>query len=171
MATRADAHQSYANTGLTTRKDSLTICCKTTLHLCKQDIVLARHADMRTKIYKGYNAIFGIRLNLALLIIVVLSLLGYGEFEVVPLSPNGGSSTLLPRHQRNSTQEIWVDIKNYEGCYQISNKGHVKNLEREVISGGITRTQSERILTHWCGKTHCRQHPRYAVCSPPYGSI
>ena len=25
----------------------------------------------------------------------------------------------------NSTQEIWVDIKNYEGCYQISNKGRV----------------------------------------------
>ena len=53
----------------------------------------------------------------------------------------------------NSTQEIWVDIKNYEGCYQISNKGRVKSLEREVVSGGITRTQSERILTHWCGKT------------------
>ena len=28
----------------------------------------------------------------------------------------------------NSTQEIWVDIKNYEGCYQISNKGRVKSL-------------------------------------------
>ena len=53
----------------------------------------------------------------------------------------------------STTQEIWVDIKNYEGCYQISNKGRVKSLEREVISGGITRTQSERILTHWCGKT------------------
>ena len=38
---------------------------------------------MRTKIYKGYNAIFGVRLNFALLVIVVLSLLGYGEFEVV----------------------------------------------------------------------------------------
>ena len=38
---------------------------------------------MRSKIYKGYNAILGVRLNLALLVIVVLSLLGYGEFEVV----------------------------------------------------------------------------------------
>ena len=53
----------------------------------------------------------------------------------------------------SNTQEIWVDIKNYEGCYQISNKGRVKSLEKEVTSGGITRTQSERILTHWCGKT------------------
>ena len=53
----------------------------------------------------------------------------------------------------SNTQEIWVDIKNYEGCYQISSKGRVKSLEKEVTSGGITRTQSERILTHWGGKT------------------
>ena len=31
----------------------------------------------------------------------------------------------------SDTQEIWVDIENYEGCYQISNKGRVKSLERE----------------------------------------
>ena len=53
----------------------------------------------------------------------------------------------------STTQEIWVDIENYEGCYQVSNKGRIKSLEREVTSGGITRTQPERILTHWCGKT------------------
>lgn len=51
------------------------------------------------------------------------------------------------------TQEIWVDIRNYEGCYQISNKGRVKSLEREVLHDGITYTQPERILTHWCGTT------------------
>ena len=53
----------------------------------------------------------------------------------------------------SNTQEIWVDIKNYEGYYQISNKGRVKSLERKVTSGDITRTQSERILVHWRGKT------------------
>lgn len=53
----------------------------------------------------------------------------------------------------NDIQEIWVDIKNYEGCYQISNKGRVKSLEREVTSGGLTRTQPERILAHWRGRT------------------
>ena len=53
----------------------------------------------------------------------------------------------------STTLEIWVDIKNYEGCYQISNKGRVKSLERGGTSGGITRTQSERILQHWRGKT------------------
>ena len=46
-----------------------------------------------------------------------------------------------------------MDIENYEGSYQVSNKGRIKSLEREVTSGGITRTQPERILTHWCGKT------------------
>ncbi len=42
----------------------------------------------------------------------------------------------------SDTQEIWVDIENYEGCYQVSNKGRVKSLEREVISGGIARSPS-----------------------------
>lgn len=51
------------------------------------------------------------------------------------------------------TQEIWVDIRNYEGKYQISNKGRVKSLEREVSHDGITYTQPERIMSHWCGTT------------------
>ena len=28
----------------------------------------------------------------------------------------------------STTQDIWVDIKNYEGCYQVSNKGRIKSL-------------------------------------------
>ncbi len=51
------------------------------------------------------------------------------------------------------TREIWVDIRNYEGRYQISNKGRVKSLERTVSHDGITYTQPERILSHWCGTT------------------
>ena len=27
--------------------------------------------------------------------------------------------------------EIWADIKNYEGIYQISNKGNIKNIKRD----------------------------------------
>ena len=53
----------------------------------------------------------------------------------------------------SSTQEVWVDIRNYEGYYQISNKGRIKSLEREVSHDGITYTQPERILCHWCGTT------------------
>ena len=51
------------------------------------------------------------------------------------------------------TREIWVDIKNYEGKYRISNKGRIKSLERQVSHGGITWTQPERIMSHWCGTT------------------
>ena len=51
------------------------------------------------------------------------------------------------------TREIWVDIKNYEGKYRISNKGRIKSLERQVSHGGITWIQPERIMSHWCGTT------------------
>ncbi len=49
--------------------------------------------------------------------------------------------------------EIWVDIKNYEGKYRISNLGRVKSLERQVSHDGITWIQPERIMCHWCGTT------------------
>ena len=51
------------------------------------------------------------------------------------------------------TREIWVDIKNYEGKYKISNLGRVKSLERQVSHDGITWIQPERIMCHWCGTT------------------
>jgi hypothetical protein len=43
--------------------------------------------------------------------------------------------------------EIWKDIEGFEGCYQISNFGRVKSLERQIKhpSGGL-RTIKERIL-------------------------
>lgn len=46
------------------------------------------------------------------------------------------------------SKEIWKDIKNYEGLYQISNKGRVKSLLKERISGRyrIVMTYKERIL-------------------------
>lgn len=51
------------------------------------------------------------------------------------------------------TREIWVDIKNYEGKYRISNLGRVKSLERQVSHDGITWIQPERIMCHWYGTT------------------
>ena len=51
------------------------------------------------------------------------------------------------------TREIWVDIKNYEGKYRISNLGRVKSLEWQVSHDGITWIQPERIMCHWCGTT------------------
>lgn len=35
-------------------------------------------------------------------------------------------------------QEIWKDIKGYEGLYQVSNKGRVKSLDRYVLRNGNT---------------------------------
>ena len=45
-------------------------------------------------------------------------------------------------------QEIWKNIKGYEGHYQVSNTGKVKSLERTEICGGRAkqRIRRERIL-------------------------
>lgn len=53
----------------------------------------------------------------------------------------------------SDTQEIWVDIKNYEGKYQISSKGRVKSLAREVSHVGFSYRLPERVLSSWCGTT------------------
>ena len=36
----------------------------------------------------------------------------------------------------NMQQEIWKDIPNYEGYYQVSNLGRVKSLSREILNQG-----------------------------------
>lgn len=41
--------------------------------------------------------------------------------------------------------EIWKDIKGYEGCYQVSNLGRVKSVERLVNNKQGMRTQREKI--------------------------
>lgn len=43
-------------------------------------------------------------------------------------------------------KEIWKDIKGYEGLYQVSNLGRVKNLERKVRCKNAERTIKEKIL-------------------------
>lgn len=48
-------------------------------------------------------------------------------------------------------EEIWVDIKGYEGLYQVSNLGRVKSLERTVKhSSGGDKIVKERILKGSC---------------------
>lgn len=43
--------------------------------------------------------------------------------------------------------EIWKDIPQYEGYYQVSNYGRVKSLKRTIVdSRGISKTVNERIL-------------------------
>lgn len=44
--------------------------------------------------------------------------------------------------------EIWKDIKGYEGKYMVSSLGNVKTLRREYISGlGLVKYTEERLLT------------------------
>lgn len=45
-------------------------------------------------------------------------------------------------------EEIWRDIQDFEGIYQVSNLGRVKSLERQEICGGRAkqRIRRERIL-------------------------
>lgn len=45
------------------------------------------------------------------------------------------------------SEEIWKDIKGYEGYYQVSDQGRVKSLERNISHWcGGERIQKERIL-------------------------
>ena len=48
--------------------------------------------------------------------------------------------------QVNIMKEIWKDVKGYEGCYQVSNLGRVKSLERKVRGGNNWPTRKECIL-------------------------
>jgi hypothetical protein len=43
---------------------------------------------------------------------------------------------MLEFTEKELKNEIWKDIKNYEGMYQISNLGRVKSLPREVLKNG-----------------------------------
>ena len=48
--------------------------------------------------------------------------------------------------------EIWANIKDYEGYYQVSNLGRVKSLEREVLCNGKNQFQSYKDNRHYKGK-------------------
>lgn len=48
--------------------------------------------------------------------------------------------------------EIWKDIKNYEGYYQISNLGNIKGLERKVDNHGGFKLMPEIIKKPFISK-------------------
>lgn len=49
-------------------------------------------------------------------------------------------------------KEIWKDIPNYEGLYQISNFGNVKSLKRKVKNKNGYRDIKEKILHNYINK-------------------
>jgi hypothetical protein len=46
----------------------------------------------------------------------------------------------------NATQEQWLPVVGYEGCYEVSDHGRVKSLSRLVRKGDTHRHVPERIL-------------------------
>jgi len=47
-----------------------------------------------------------------------------------------------------NNEEIWKDLPNYKGIYQVSNLGNVKSLKRKVVGKlNSIRTLSEKKLT------------------------
>ena len=45
--------------------------------------------------------------------------------------------SLLSNKAYNSTNgEVWLPINGFEGCYEVSNLGRVKELERYVMNNG-----------------------------------
>ena len=42
--------------------------------------------------------------------------------------------------------EIWKDIKDYEGLYQVSNLGNVKSLDRLIVKKGLKEKNNTYIL-------------------------
>jgi len=51
-------------------------------------------------------------------------------------------------------EEIWKDIKGYEGLYQVSNLGRVKSLERKVPFRNTFKTIKERVLKYCYDGNH-----------------
>jgi hypothetical protein len=63
-------------------------------------------------------------------------------------------------------QEIWKDIKGYEGCYQVSNYGRVKSLPRKINARwGEGHNIKGRIMSQRL------THNGYLVCSLRNGNI
>ncbi len=48
--------------------------------------------------------------------------------------------------------EVWKDVKGYEGLYQVSSEGRIKSLSRIVVNKRVTRKSKEKILKPGLGK-------------------
>lgn len=65
--------------------------------------------------------------------------------------------------------EIWKDVKNYEGLYQVSSLGRVKGLERQVRHpSGVTKIVREKIISQHFDRDG---YPRIALWKNNKGSL
>ena len=57
---------------------------------------------------------------------------------------------------QNQPLEIWKDIPDYEGCYQVSNYGRVKSLSREIFLYRSSFISEEKILKYHVNKGYAQ---------------
>lgn len=66
-------------------------------------------------------------------------------------------------------EEIWKDIKGYEGIYQVSSEGRVKSLERDIIcKNGVKRHYKEQIRE--CFTTMKDEYPMINLWKAGHGT-
>lgn len=49
--------------------------------------------------------------------------------------------------------EKWMPIRDFEGCYEISDKGRVKSVERDILNGNKIYHKKEKVLKPHINKT------------------
>lgn len=59
----------------------------------------------------------------------------------------------MKQNSIEKNEEIWKDVKGYEGLYQVSNFGRVKSLPRHRRAGNIFYTQKEHIMSQFDNST------------------
>ena len=58
---------------------------------------------------------------------------------------------IIIRHPRKEdvVEEVWKDVPDYEGYYQVSNLGNVRSLDRDITIGGKITHRKGRIKKQW----------------------
>lgn len=59
-------------------------------------------------------------------------------------------------------EEIWRDVKDYEGIYQVSNLGRVKSLPKLRMAGHNPYITEERVLKRY---VDCNDYPVVSLCN------
>jgi hypothetical protein len=68
---------------------------------------------------------------------------------------------------KNQEQEIWKDIPNYEGYYQVSSHGRVKSLDRvETMKNKVLRKKIGKILKPY--QWGCKGYERYGLMNKSF---
>ena len=76
--------------------------------------------------------------------LIYIFAIAFGGYVVVP--PLASSYKTTANIKTTTMKEVWKDVPNYEGMYQVSNLGDIKSLSRKVYNGDSFYVLKERIL-------------------------